>query len=326
MASCTDFITMGVVETDNGGNASVEAIRFALLPERANPRRATLKEIPLVSSNTGCSGFVLPSGLTSRVPAPLTNDSTTSDIDGMERNCTEFVLYCTPDAPPVYSNNAGCAHFMMSNGLCSKAFTNEDIVWMERTADLEPGTLFRGFRSKDSSVAEHSSEPMTRYHSLPKAERRMPRGWKSWEHLENLRKSDPLTNLSAWLDVDQLYDSIKKTRAYKAHQAALIRRALHAHARATRQAGAGRMKASKGSMLRTERSSNDSIMAVDLCGVVIASGSSGGSDDDLPAEGSPTGVDTSLFNRLKVKTRAAPNKEKAATRQLFCDSPTSSVC
>ena len=68
---------------------------------------------------------------------------------------------------------------------------------------------------------------MTRYRQLAKV-LRAPRGTKTAEHLDNLRKSDPLINLPAWLDMRALSEGIKTTAAYKAHQRGLRARASHA--------------------------------------------------------------------------------------------------
>jgi len=51
------------------------------------------------------------------------------------------------------------------------------------------------------------------------------------EHLENLRKSDPLVNLAAWHDWSELRAQIKTSRHAWVHQQALRDRAQRAHAR-----------------------------------------------------------------------------------------------
>ena len=98
-------------------------------------------------------------------------------------------------------------------------------------------SLFKRFSeaaSEPPSSCELPYDPMKRYNALNKTKSlKLPKGHKSPEHLENLRKSDPLINLWAWHDYNELHAKHINTRAARVHQQALIDRAIHAHARLT---------------------------------------------------------------------------------------------
>jgi len=132
------------------------------------------------------------------------------------------------------SNNAGCTHFV-TNGLCSKPMSSEDVLWMEKVAGLAKGTLFKAFsdsRKASESPTEHPWEPMRRYASMARALKE-PRGSKSAAHQHELRRSDPLISLHAWHDWHELHAKVNATRAARVHQQAHIMRALRAHAQLT---------------------------------------------------------------------------------------------
>lgn len=131
---CVDFIVMGEAEVVEDG--CIDA-RFALLPN--NPRRVLRRPIVLTSSGTS-SDFTLPfSGLTS---ANAKGDATAPtdalpDTEPSPASSTDFVLQF--DDVTLYSDNARCTHFV-TDGLCSTKITNKDVLWMEKVADLSPGT------------------------------------------------------------------------------------------------------------------------------------------------------------------------------------------
>ena len=78
-------------------------------------------------------------------------------------------------------------------------------------------SLFKRFSeaaSEPPSSCELPYDPMKRYNALNKTKSlKLPKGHKSPEHLENLRKSDPLINLWAWHDYNELHAKHINTRA-----------------------------------------------------------------------------------------------------------------
>merc|ERR1719506_1761369 len=104
---------------------------------------------------------------------------------------------------------------------------------METTTGCAPGKLFKSFReaaAEPASTTELPWEPTARFAALSKQHGlRAPRGAKTAEHLEALRKSDPLIRIEAWHDWGTLRARALASRAAKVHQQALITRALRAH-------------------------------------------------------------------------------------------------
>lgn len=156
-APTTDWITLGECEFREG-SAEIDpyAIRTALLPHQ--PRRCLMRPVVLCSNNTKSSRFITPTGLSSMPHYVLPQNEKPSEPTNP---CTDFVLSGLaaegpsgvsldairdallpadfPRAPvSLGSNNAKTSHWV-SNGLCSTAFTNQDFLWMENTAKLEPG-------------------------------------------------------------------------------------------------------------------------------------------------------------------------------------------
>ena len=156
-ATTTDWITLGECEFREGSaEVSTDAIRTALLPHQ--PRRCLQRPVVLCSNNGKSSRFVTPTGLSSMPHYILPEAEKPSEAINP---CTDFVLsglvaegpsgaslnaireaLLPADFPrtPVRlaSNNAKASHWV-SNGLCSTAFTNQDYLWMENAAKLDPG-------------------------------------------------------------------------------------------------------------------------------------------------------------------------------------------
>jgi len=303
MSPCCEFVTYGKVEFSPDGNVSLEQARCALLPN--NPRRCLQTEIILTSCNAHKHGpFVTTNRFTGEVvdkatagPCPL--DETETGVNVATSHSTDFVL--RSGTAELFSNNGRCSHFVISNGLCSAPLTSADLIWMEGVAGVPKGTLFKAFRDQQkSSPSELSYDPVTRYRQLAKV-LRAPRGTKTAEHLDNLRKSDPLINLPAWLDMRALSEGIKTTAAYKAHQRGLRARASHARTSEAPRAASlsvltqtmptvheeGSEEVDTTYNSRGERRSSDSIMVVDPQAQFT--------DEDEPeCERSPTGVDMLL--------------------------------
>lgn len=264
--SCTDWIAYGLAEEHDDGSLSMGSARDALLSNKHNPRRTLVSPVVLCSDNARCREFVTPNGwCSSPMASPL---STPTASPSPANTCTDFVLEAmpTPDLDGSFPRRAMCnslsgepgpratrvtvtshneasstgSHFTLANGLCSAPLTNADIVWMEKTSGVPPGTLFK-FKAlaENTTVApeavsacEEPWAPMARYHALART-LKPQRGAKSFEHLKNLRKSDPLINLSAWHDWQQLAARVKRSKAARVHQQALIDRAFRAHAQQT---------------------------------------------------------------------------------------------
>ena len=273
---------------------------------------------------------------------------------------TDFILL--PDegmgAPPLYSNNKKTSDFVLSSGLCSAMLTNMDVLWMERVAQVmmtastlglppsatdchwliwmehgaqvPPGTLFKAFHGPDTSASktEVSWEPMARWHALAKS-LRTPRGHKSYEHLEQLRKSDPLINLSAWIDWSKLRLSIEQTRAYQTNQKALTarasRRSLQSSANgaasvAAAVKAASPLKARRPQSARDERSSSDSVMVLDPYGEVDRRSRSTDEDEGDSAEESvapsPVSVEAKLQSR-RYEDAGKSHPGKMARKAMF---------
>ena len=99
-------------------------------------------------------------------------------------------------------------------------------------------SLFKAFCDADNATAtEHSWDPMRRWSALSRT-LRTPRGSKSHEHLQNLRKSDPLISLSAWHDWQQLFENSRYSPQARAHQLAVYERGLMRATRAAAEATA----------------------------------------------------------------------------------------
>lgn len=227
---CHDFVITGYVEIDENGCMAISDVKGAL--QNKNPRRCLMKAITLFSCNSRCCGFILPhSGLTSVCAKDENTPLATASHSVAENSCTDFMLiglapkhsddgaFCVADVcgalqPPgqldgaadsremflLSSDHSHCNHFVMSNGLWSTLPTNKDLVWMERMAEVKPGTFFKLYRNPGPvSACELPWDPERRYRALTRSLRRH-RGWKTTEHLENLRKSDPLINIHAWHD------------------------------------------------------------------------------------------------------------------------------
>eukprot|EP00322_Chrysochromulina_rotalis_P002312 CAMPEP_0115850752 /NCGR_PEP_ID=MMETSP0287-20121206/12128_1 /TAXON_ID=412157 /ORGANISM="Chrysochromulina rotalis, Strain UIO044" /LENGTH=310 /DNA_ID=CAMNT_0003304763 /DNA_START=77 /DNA_END=1009 /DNA_ORIENTATION=+ len=235
MAVCSEFVVFGRVEVDRDGNVPINGARFALMSK--NPRRNLLSELVLHSCNSGCLAFVLPSdksSCTMTVFAPGGID----DVAKLSNLSNDFVMLRTVrDASvagaeagwreaPLFSNNKRCSHFVMANGLSSTMMTTADVLWMERVSNVPPGTLFKQIYSREqTSAAELPWEPCARFNALSKTFREK-RGAKTVEHLEVLRKSDPLNNLANWPDWSEVYAQIRSSHAYEVHQDAIVRRAM----------------------------------------------------------------------------------------------------
>ena len=338
---------------------------FSLIVRR---RRALLKKVMLVSSNRRCTGFVVPSAGLASVPISPVLTSIKEEGEGENPKIrsespsasTDFILL--PDegmgAPPLYSNNKKTSDFVLSSGLCSAMLTNMDVLWMERVAQVmmtastlrlppsatdchwliwmehgaqvPPGTLFKAFHGLDTSASktEVSWEPMARWHALAKS-LRMPRGHKSYEHLEQLRKSDPLINLSAWIDWSKLRLSIEQTRAYQTNQKALTarasRRSLQSSANgaasvAVAVKAASPLKARRPQSARDERSSSDSVMVLDPYGEVDRRSRSTDEDEGDSAEESvapsPVSVEAKLQSR-RYEDAGKSHPGKMARKAMF---------
>jgi len=299
-------------------------------------RRALQEQVTLCSSNGGCASFISLGGPigynTSHLPP---SEPERPRFDSKRCASLDFVLIASDDSKPLYSNHKGCSHFMLPNGLCSVPLANSDIVWMEGVAQVPPGTIFKAFRCVDQgSISEYSYDPLTRYHGLGKSVRRRARGEKSPEHLENLRCSDPLINLSAWHDLRELYASIRTTAAYQDNQAGFIRRGLIAHARKT--STYKHLEASlevDATFHRGERHSSDSVMVMDPVGILLESPPP--EDDgleDASCESSPVGIEAALCGKMqfiaaKQAMGKGPKAKKAHTFELesLIELPASSV-
>ena len=201
---------------------------------------------------------------------------------------------------------------------------------MEHGAQVPPGTLFKAFHGLDTSASktEVSWEPMARWHALAKS-LRMPRGHKSYEHLEQLRKSDPLINLSAWIDWSKLRLSIEQTRAYQTNQKALTarasRRSLQSSANgaasvAVAVKAASPLKARRPQSARDERSSSDSVMVLDPYGEVDRRSRSTDEDEGDSAEESvapsPVSVEAKLQSR-RYEDAGKSHPGKMARKAMF---------
>jgi len=327
---CTDWTTIGYVEPAADGGACLDDMKNALLSK--NPRRALMKEVLLVSSNARCAAFVLPSGITSVASLPgMTEEETATQETTPLSDSTDWVLV-TDDAE-LCSNNKAATHFVLSNGLCSTPLTNADLTWMESVSEVPKGAIFKAFRSAadSSSATEVSWEPLTRFRKLSKTLREpCRRGTKSHEHLEHLRQGDPLINLCNWLDMRELYESMKATRAYKAHQYGLTMRALCVHKKhlATRHllgpstGPSASIDITGARDTRATRSSSDSVMVMDPIGEVLdegantpEDGASASEEDDLGEQQSPVGIESSLsrsgFEKATRKFNQGGKLEKA---------------
>ena len=336
-------------------------------------RRALLKKVMLVSSNRRCTGFVVPSVGLASVPTSPVLASIKEEGGGEDPRVrrespsasTDFILL--PDegmgAPPLYSNHKKVSDFVLSSGLCSAVLTNMDVLWMERVAQVmmtastlklppsatechcltwmehgaqvPPGTLFKAFHGPDTSASktEVSWEPVARWHALAKS-LRTPRGHKSYEHLEQLRKSDPLINLSAWIDWSKLRLSIKQTPAYQTNQ-----KALNTAARASRLClqtsanGAASVaavvkaaspqdapSARRPQSARDERSSSDSVMVLDPYAEVDRRSRSTDEDEGDSAEESvapsPVSVEAKLQS-MRYEDAGKSHPGKMARKAIF---------
>jgi len=159
------------------------------------------------------------------------------------------------------ANGAAIGHFFLPNGLCSAPLSSEDVAWMEDQAGVRRGYLFALKRYQEegaTSSCELAWEPMKRYQMLAHTLKR-PRGAKTAEHLENLRRSDPLINLSAWHCWTDLHQYYKQTWHAKVHQQAMINRSFRAHQRSILlQSHDERLPAAP----REERTSADSVISL----------------------------------------------------------------
>jgi len=205
---------------------------------------------------------------------------------------------------------------------------------MEHGAQVPPGTLFKAFHGPDTNASktEVSWEPMARWHALAKS-LRTPRGHKSYEHLEQLRKSDPLINLSAWIDWSKLRLSIKQTPAYQTNQ-----KALNTAARASRfclqtsangaASVAAVVKAAsplnaplarRPQSARDERSSSDSVMVLDPYGEVDRRSRSDEDEGDSAEESvapSPVSVEAKLQS-MRYEDAGKSHPGKMARKAIF---------
>jgi len=251
----------------------------------------------LVSNNSGCHEWVmLPSGLCSSNQLDGTESKLEVWSHPTSNSCTDFVLQGmarrsedgfgleavaralrepkqTSGIEPVtlMSNNNGCHHFMLpARGLFSAALAVQDVMWIESVSGLKRGTLLKACReeAEGNSATEISWEPLARYRALART-LRLPRGSKSLEHLEVLRKSDPLIHIQSWIDWSEVWQCMRHTHAYQANQQALAERAsrnkaCHEHA-APPAVGASPMPVKVsvkqgGSLVLKEHASADSVL------------------------------------------------------------------
>lgn len=189
-------------------------------------------------SNT-CTDFVLVGyAEESEAGVPLT-EATTALLLRDETLTSKRTILQRSAVTLTSNNHAKTGHFV-TDGLCSAPLTSKDVLWMEKVAECKPGSLFKSFAdaSRESpSPCEHPYEPTRRFVALSAARtERTRRGAKTSEHLEHLRRSDPLIRIEAWIDWSTLHEQVKASRAAHVHQQALIDRAVRAHARLTASA------------------------------------------------------------------------------------------
>ena len=166
--SCTDFTLWGEAETSDTGGISKDQLRRALLPH--NPRRCLVQPVLLTSNNGKESRFVTPSDLTSSASKFVEDATAPSALGAKTVACTDFITIGYVEGPPgrvepvegvaqlpiaaasaallkrpnktrpvtLTSNNAKCEHFVV-DGYCSAPLTSQDVLWMERVADVKPG-------------------------------------------------------------------------------------------------------------------------------------------------------------------------------------------
>jgi len=128
------------------------------------------------------------------------------------------------------SNHSNCndwVAYTSTSLLCSTPLKNADIVYLEQKMDLPQGLLFSSIRRSrlgELSPGEIPWDPEIRFNAMAR-HLRQPRGSKSVEHMEELRKSDPTISAHGWFSCREIVESARKTRPYLANQAAIIERA-----------------------------------------------------------------------------------------------------
>ena len=85
---------------------------------------------------------------------------------------------------------------------------------------------------------------MRRWNALART-LRAPRGSKSYEHLLNLRRSDPLIQPSAWHDWQRIVEDSRRSQQARAHQMAMYERGLMRASRAAAEATAAALAAER---------------------------------------------------------------------------------
>ena len=132
------------------------------------------------------------------------------------RQNSDFVI-ALDDGEVITSDNRRCSDwvaFGTTGVTTSRAFTHEDVAWLECAAGCGPGEVFRMLR-EDEDPTSLPWEPMARYAAFaPMLKER--RGSKSTEHEAALRRSDPTSNPRTWIDWAQLKDDVAAAEAARA--------------------------------------------------------------------------------------------------------------
>ena len=220
---------LGAVELDGDG-CNIGAVRTSLLPSLLNPRRALLQTVTLSSDHKHCTDFLVAIGTEIFCSKTLSKE----DVAWLKRRaapnlCTDYVVVGNAEVEDesdalnldavrnsllpsllnprrallqpftLSSDHKRCTHFFLRSeeGLrCSTDLTSADVLWLEACAGLERGKLFEAIRRSAAappSPTELPWEPQARYHALARLER-TPKGAKSVEHEENLRRSNPTSS------------------------------------------------------------------------------------------------------------------------------------